>query len=427
MESFAPAPLRVLLYSHDSQGLGHLRRNLALAHALAQQLPRRTGRPVTGVLITGLDVPAADLPDGFDVVQMPGITKRSGAYCPREILVPMTALTELREQLLTAAVVGFEPDLVVIDRHVYGVDQELRVPLTRLRLTHPSAQVVLGLREVLDSPKVASQEWLSLGDLHAMRQVIDRIWVYGDAAVHDPRATGEIPAELHDLVDFTGYLSSGRPARGSSPLVERGPYLLTMVGGGSDGRVLCEAAARAEVPAGYRHILVTGPQMSDADHRAVTLAADSRTEVLRRVSDGLAAIRGAAGLVAMAGYNTVTEVLSTDVPVLLVPREVPRMEQSIRCQALLRCGAVDVVSPAQVTPEVVAAWMAGAVGRRVDRTGIDRAGLGAVPQLAAELLRGEDSRVRPPGTRRSDAHPSAPHLSGSHRPETELEAVDVAV
>lgn len=387
MEAFAPAPLRVLLYSHDSQGLGHLRRNLALAHSMAQQLPRRTGRPVTGMLITGLDVPAAELPDGFDVVRMPGIIKRSGAYAPREILVPMPALTDLREQLLTATVVAFQPDLVVIDRHVYGVDQELRAPLTALRLACPQAQVVLGLREVLDSPQVACAEWMSLGDLHAMRQVIDRIWVYGDVAVHDPRATGEIPAVLHDLVDFTGYLSQGRPGGGTSPLVEHGPYLLTMVGGGSDGRVLCEAAARAQVPQGYRHILVTGPQMSEHDHRAVALAATQRTEVLRRVSDGLAAIRGASGLVAMAGYNTVTEVLSTDVPVLLVPREVPRLEQAIRCQALLRHGVVDVVPPAQVTSEAIAAWMAGAVGRSVDRSGIDRAGLAAVPRLAAELLR----------------------------------------
>ncbi len=295
MEAFAPAPLRVLLYSHDSQGLGHLRRNLALAHSMAHDLPRRTRRPVTGMLITGLDVPAVELPDGFDVIRMPGITKRAGVYAPREVLVSMPDLTDLREQLLTAAVVGFEPDLVVIDRHAYGVDHELRVPLTALRLAQPTAQVVLGLREVLDSPEVASAEWLSLGDLHALRRVIDRIWVYGDAAVHDPRVTGEIPVGLHDLVDFTGYLSQGRPGGVVNPLIQRGPYLLTMVGGGSDGRALCEAAAQAEVPVGYRHILVTGPQMSARDHAAVSLVATSRTEVLRRVRDGLAAICGATG------------------------------------------------------------------------------------------------------------------------------------
>lgn len=48
-------PIRVLLYSHDSLGLGHVRRNLALAHALSTQLPGITGRPVTGLLLTSLD------------------------------------------------------------------------------------------------------------------------------------------------------------------------------------------------------------------------------------------------------------------------------------------------------------------------------------------------------------------------------------
>ncbi|MGB3592551.1 MAG: glycosyl transferase family 28 [Ornithinimicrobium sp.] len=386
MEAFALAPLRVLLYSHDSQGLGHLRRNLALAHSLAQHLPRRTGRPVTGMMITGLDVAAVDLPDGFDVVRMPGITKRHGAYAPREVLVPMPDLTDLREQLLTAAVVGFEPDLMIIDRHIYGIDHELRVPLTALRLACPEAQVVLGLREVLDSPRVASAEWLSLGDVQALRQVIDRIWVYGDAGVHDPRATGEIPVGLHDLIQFTGYLSQGRPGGGPAVVAGHAPYLLTMVGGGSDGRTLCEAAAQAQVPPGYRHILVTGPQVSARDHQAVSQMAAHRTEVLRRVPDGLAAIRGASGLVAMAGYNTVAEVLSTEVPALLVPREVPRMEQSIRCQALLRVGAVDVLPPGELTSGEISRWMVGAVGRTVDRSGIDRAGLSAVPRLATILM-----------------------------------------
>ena len=45
-------PLRLALYSHDAKGLGHLRRNLALAHHLARALPGLTGRDVTGLVIT---------------------------------------------------------------------------------------------------------------------------------------------------------------------------------------------------------------------------------------------------------------------------------------------------------------------------------------------------------------------------------------
>ena len=54
-----PRPIRVALYSHDSVGLGHTRRNLAIAHALAEELPRHTGRSATGLLLTSLPIPAA--------------------------------------------------------------------------------------------------------------------------------------------------------------------------------------------------------------------------------------------------------------------------------------------------------------------------------------------------------------------------------
>ncbi len=58
-------PWRLALYSHDSMGLGHVRRNLALAHALTNQLPGLTGRTVTGVLITGTSLaPSFTAPAG---------------------------------------------------------------------------------------------------------------------------------------------------------------------------------------------------------------------------------------------------------------------------------------------------------------------------------------------------------------------------
>ena len=41
----------------------------------------------------------------------------------------------------------------------------------------------------------------------------------------------------------------------------------------------------------------------------------------------------------MAGYNSVMEILSAQVPALLVPRETPRLEQRIRAERLGRaCG-----------------------------------------------------------------------------------------
>ena len=146
------APLRVALYSHDAKGLGHLRRNLALAHHLARALPGLTGRDVTGLVITGL-APGQEyrLPDGFDWLVLPGIKKSEGIYQPQRLRITHEDLGEVRSALLNGVLSTFAPDLLIIDRHAYGVHQELREPLARLRQASPGSRVVLGLREVLDA------------------------------------------------------------------------------------------------------------------------------------------------------------------------------------------------------------------------------------------------------------------------------------
>jgi predicted glycosyltransferase len=121
-----------------------------------------------------------------------------------------------------------------VDRHAFGVDGELVDALAAVREANPGCKVILGLREVLDDPAVAAREWSALGDLCHVRRTFDELWVYGDPGVHNPVASGEIPAALSDTVRFTGYLAAGRPCSSHKPLARK-PYLLTMVGGGSDG------------------------------------------------------------------------------------------------------------------------------------------------------------------------------------------------
>jgi predicted glycosyltransferase len=381
--SAQPGPIRVLLYSHDSLGLGHVRRNLALAHVLSTQLPGITGRPVTGLLLTSLDGLADQLPENFDILALPGVTKRNGAYYPRGMAVSRQRLQRMRASLLTAAVLEFGPDLMIVDRHAFGVDGELSEALQQLRTHRPDATIVLGLREVLDDPAVAAKEWQRL-EIDQVRAVFDQIWVYGDPAVHDPVRSGEIPRSLHGMVRHTGYLSLGRPDGPATEITP--PYLVTMVGGGSDGEHVCAQAARAEVPPGHRHLIVTGPQMSECDRQRIAATAAPGTRVTDRVPDGLSLVRRAAAVVSMAGYNTVTEIMSTDVPSLLVPREVPRREQAIRAAALERVGAMETVSADALSPAYITEWFAHAVGTRVDRSRLQRNGLNRVVQLTASLL-----------------------------------------
>ena len=361
------APLRVALYSHDAKGLGHLRRNLALAHHLARALPGLTGRDVTGLVITGL-APGQEyrLPDGFDWLVLPGIKKSEGIYQPQRLRITHEDLGEVRSALLNGVLGTFAPDLLIIDRHAYGVHQELREPLTHLRRTHPGARVVLGLREVLDTPATVQREWDELGEADTLRRLIDEVGVYGDAEASPALAGNALDPE---------------------------PFILTTAGGGCDGINLLRAAAQVRVPDGYRHVVVTGPQLDAALFHQVAQAAGPGT-VVRRSWPGMSRhIQQAAAVIAMAGYNTVTEILASQTPALLVPRETPRLEQFIRASGLKKAGAVDLLRVTDLSAAALEDRLSELLGdqeaSRRQLTGRRRLrldGLATVPLLAAELM-----------------------------------------
>ncbi|QDY91723.1 hypothetical protein E7Y32_07080 [Arthrobacter sp. UKPF54-2] len=377
--------MRIVLYSHDSVGLGHMRRNLALAHALSNQLPGLTGRPVTGILITGTALaPAFPAPDGWDWVLLPGVGKSPAGYLPRNLSMPMDDLVSMRARLLKAVLAGFRPHLVVVDRHATGVNRELESALRRSRSVG-QVRVVLGLREVLDSPAVASAEWARIGGPRLVKALFDQIWVYGDPAVHDPVAAGEIPFSLRKLIRYTGYLAAGRPP-GSGTSCMPGPYCLTTVGGGSDGHALARVAVAAPVPAGLGHLIVAGPQMPVEQLNDLRRQAGPGVKVVSAVDDLPYHLRHAAAVVSMGGYNTVCEIMSTTVPALIVPRTEAREEQRIRAESLAAAGYLEHQDIGTLTPEIFGGWLAARLGAAVDRRRAVLDGLIRVPQLAAELL-----------------------------------------
>lgn len=376
---------RIALYSHDSVGLGHTKRNLAVAHALSEVWPELTGESVSGLLITGQpQATGEDVPPGWDWLVVPGLARTHDGYAPRQLDVSLDRITSMRGGIVDAALDDFHPDLVVVDRHPFGVDGELRTALHRLRATRPECAIVLGMREVLDHPAATAGEWRAVGGPAAVRAVFDAIWVYGDPAVYDPVATGEIPEGLADLAAHTGYLAHGRPEPRSTE-VER-PYIVTMVGGGSDGHGIAAAAAAAELPRGHRHLVITGPQMPTDHHASVVEVAGPDTEVVRSVPDAHALIRQAAAAVCMGGYNTVCEVMTTRTPALIVPRAKRRHEQRRRAEALAERGLIDQMPLTETSPASVSAWLRDAVTRRVDRVDVDLDGLSRLGPLAADVI-----------------------------------------
>lgn len=387
----ATHPFRVALYSHDSLGLGHFRRNLTLAHRLAHTIPERTGREVTGLLICGLEPPCGSrTPEGFDWLVLPGIAKGDEGYRARRLTTTLEETTRIRSRLISAAFTSFAPDLVIIDRHIYGINRELTEPLELLRRERPRTRIVLGLRDVLDTKEACEKEWAKLGPLDSLSRLVDEVWIYGDPSVHDLRLTGEIPAELANTSRCIGYLAHERGIddRVSAP---EGPYILTCVGGGHDGDKLVRAAAQMSIPAGYRHIIVTGPQSGLGADTEQALRAPERTRLVS-AAPGLGTwIAKASAVIAMGGYNTIAEILATTVPALIVPRQRPRVEQLIRALALEKAGALCVLREESLSPHALSTWARTAITQRIDRSHLALNGLDEAGARAASLLADADT------------------------------------
>ncbi|WP_027286619.1 glycosyltransferase family protein [Ruania albidiflava] len=385
---------RIALYSHDTQGLGHVRRNISIASALVES------DPATDVLLlTGAPEAAAlPLPANTEIVTLPTLHKDvTGSYRPKTLGLPLTEVLGVRGQIVAAALDAFAPDLFVVDKAVRGVHGELDLALRALRGT--STTVVLGLRDVLDSPAATVQEWEATGTTAAIQDYYDEVWVYGDPQVFDAAAAYDWPWAVRRKLVYTGYLADHRPdyrpprsrpgGVEDQPLVPTGPYVLCLVGGGQDGAALAEAFVASPLPAGHHGVLVTGPYMSQQRRRSLAETASTRPElVVHGFTDRThELVAGARAAVTMGGYNSVCELLAARCPALVVPRTVPRLEQAVRAAALAQVGWVDTLHPDDLSPARIGTWLSRTVTRPRRMLGqIDLDGLVHLRQRAEALL-----------------------------------------
>jgi predicted glycosyltransferase len=380
---------RIALYSHDAQGLGHVRRNLAIAGALAGD-----GRHDV-LLITGTKEAAGfPTPAGVEMLTLPALAKsRDGDYSARSLSVELDALLSMRSATMRAALWAFDPDVVVVDKHPLGIEHELRPALEVLR-ARGRARLVLGLREVLDEQGVVRAEWQLDGAVRVMRDWYHAIWIYGDPRVYDTAAEYGLDDGLLAKTRYTGYLGrpAGDPDHLGSPAAELAaagrPLALCLVGGGEDGFDLAAAFAAAPLPRGFGGVIVAGPFMPRAQRRWLATQAARRPDlaVCEFLDDPAPLLARARAVVAMGGYNTICEVLHHGCRTLVVPRVRPRREQLIRAERLAERGVIDALHPDKLTSAALGDWLAAepASGPPAWQR-VDLGGLARLPRLLAEL------------------------------------------
>ncbi len=352
---------RILLYSHDTYGLGHIRRTLAIAEQIERDHSNARQLLITGSMVAG----AFGLPAHLDLIKLPALSKHSdGRYKARALPLSLAQTISWREQMILQAVQAFEPDLVLVDKTPAGVEGELLPTLRHLKTWKPKTRLVLGMRDIEDDAQTTCAEWDASGVRQLHDQVYDRILLYGSRKIFDPVQAYQMSPQAASKIVACGYLgrrAQTRPADAVRREVDAGnrPLVIVTAGGGGDGFPLLKNFLDAHsVSPALRQahcFVVTGPLMARGKRDLLKGAARRDHLTLVEFTPDLMSYFAAADLVvSMAGYNSICELLSLRARMLLVPRVRPRLEQRLRAERLAERGLARVILPDDLTPECFA-------------------------------------------------------------------------
>ncbi len=382
-------PLRVLLYSHDSVGLGHLRRNLAIAGKISATFPNARIQILTGSPCETKFKPPANT----DLIKIPTIFKDAeGHYMTRNFSGSLQDTIKFRSKMILQAFELFQPGLIVMDHQLTGLKGEA---LDMLRAAkEKGVQTIFGLRDIKDSPEVVKRSWATEESQWALNECYDRICVYGMQTVFDPQAAYAPFLDRVKHIDFTGYIVPRLKTNLKRPLPGKSKKVLVTFGGGGDGAQRAERYLDAlmTAPANWESHIITGPLMAPDARRHIRARA-RKTEPLGSVKvyrfqkNIPALLNQVDAVVSMAGYNSCAEILQSGVPAVFLPRSFPRKEQLIRATRLAELGWARVIPEADPDPyQLFAAIESAVTVPSVNRSEVDLNGLDNFCQIIFEQL-----------------------------------------
>ncbi|MBS0221520.1 MAG: hypothetical protein JSR91_12340 [Proteobacteria bacterium] len=342
---------RVLLYSHDSYGLGHVSRCRTIANAIVA-----ADSSISVLILSGSPVIGSyEFRSGIDFVRIPGVVKQidTGEYDAANLRVGVEHTLAIRTRIIRDTADIYRPDLFIVDKEPLGLRGEV-VPTLEL-LKGRGTPLVFGLRDVVDDPTQLAVEWQRKKVMPALRDLYDEIWAYGLPQVNKPLAGLNLPPSVRHKTVYTGYLRRDLPLHVDLPHeIEEAtaPFILVTPGGGGDGEDLVDwvlSAYEADPHIPYGAVVVFGPFMAATARESFKerAAKFDNIRTLTFTNNLGFLMKQAAGVVAMGGYNTFCEILSFDKRAIIVPRTRPRLEQFIRARAARDLGLIEMLDAAR--------------------------------------------------------------------------------
>lgn len=384
---------KLLVYSHDTYGLGNIRRMLAIGQHLLEVVPELSILLVTGSPV----IHALRLPALLDYIKLPCLTRIGrGEYQTKYLSASLDEAIRLRSDLILATAANFQPDLLMVDKKPFGVKGELAATLRYLRSHLPRTRQMLILRDILDNPETIRSNWRRNGHYAAMEQFYDSVLVLGERQIFDSVEEYRFPPSVTGKLEFCGYIRKECGQRDPEE-IRRGlqvapnqRLVLVTSGGGQDGYKMIESYLMGirlapQAPT-IKSLVICGPEMPDGQRAELQTLADANSQVIFQEFAGemMELMNAADAVVSMGGYNTVCEILSLGKRAVVVPRAEPTEEQWIRADRMSRLGFFKAIHPGELTPERLMQALSACLAEG-DHAPLPDINLNALPAVAARV------------------------------------------
>ncbi|MDZ7266772.1 MAG: hypothetical protein ONB48_06695 [candidate division KSB1 bacterium] len=352
--------MKIMIYSQDGFGLGHLRRNLNISI----QIKKRCPDAAILIIADSPKAPFFRLPPQCDFIKIPTIVKvDTGVWRPDRLAMGYRELLTIRSEIIKNVALSFQPDVFLVDHMPHGALGELAHPLEMLRRHSPHTKIILGLRDILGAPDVIRRQWQNEGAFEAASDFYDAVLIYGCADVFDAVTEYQFPQTLLDRTQYCGYVAREQqvPVLDNNPLQQffgrtsHGRFILVTGGGGADAAYFMdqfiEAVRHLQPDNGdFAAVVSTGPFMHRDQRRLLRQKAAGLPIIVTQMGqDSIRFLSHADLVISMAGYNTVSEIMRFRKNAIIVPRPGPSLEQTMRTRILTARGLFSSLHPSVLT------------------------------------------------------------------------------
>jgi|GEM_PF-6823203 len=355
---------RILIFAHNTIGLGHYMRCAAIAKEINKIMP-----DASVLLLTGLHYGEhVNVPPGLEIMRLPAyetvIKDDKWVMEPHKLKMNKEEFIELRKGIILNLVQNYKPDIFLVDKTAVGSYKELLPSIEYLKTQLPNSKLILGLRGALDEPEKTIEKFKKNDVYNILEKYYDYILAYCEKEVFDLTKLLNFSEKINKKLIYVGFvinkkddeLKNKSEIRAATKSKNK-KLIVVSAGGGIDGFKILETALKStkklKLP-NIKLLVFTGPFIPEKKFKILKRFENQSITVEKHTPLLIDLINAANLVIAMGGNNTISEILSTNTPAIIIPRVFPEREQLFVSQRLSELGYIFFIHPNSLNDKILA-------------------------------------------------------------------------